>query len=331
MTTQTSINAESNTLRYTGKTGALYKLWLVNFLLNVITLNIHSFWAMVKLRKFMTAGFILNNDRFEHTGTAKELIIGFFKGLLLVAVILGPLLGLEIFLATQLKHDEGHLSYSSLYMGVLTLRTIIMVVLIIVAQYASLRYKIARTQWRGIRARLQGNLLGFAALSLVRTFLNCATLGLLIPRSDSKITAYIVEHLSFGNVQPSFTESPGELTKINIITLLLILPTLGISRCWYIAAFMRYRFKHLALGGLQFSSDVKGGDIFSLYFINVLLFLVTLSLGIPLILQRNARFTAQHVTILGNIDAVEFAQIARDNRNLGEGLANFLETDFALI
>lgn len=75
---------------YDGKTGQLYKIWIVNVLLSIITLGIYRFWGKTRVRKYTTSSFSLHGDRFEYTGSGKELFLGFLKALIFLVIISIP-------------------------------------------------------------------------------------------------------------------------------------------------------------------------------------------------------------------------------------------------
>ena len=87
------------------------------------------------------------------------------------------------------------------------------------AKYSSLRYKIARVRWRGIRSRFSGRFFKFFRLMVMNYFLKFITLGLYSPKADLRLTQYLVENLSIGNVKPTFEGNPKELSSINLVTL----------------------------------------------------------------------------------------------------------------
>lgn len=77
-------------LTYDGQTGEVYKIWLLNLILSILTLGIYRFWGKARMRRYMTAGFSLGDDRFEYTGTGGELFWGFLKALFFVMIFLIP-------------------------------------------------------------------------------------------------------------------------------------------------------------------------------------------------------------------------------------------------
>ena len=54
---QTEASNTENPLVYDGKGGQIFQLWLMNFLLKIITLGIYSFWGKTRLRKYIYGSF----------------------------------------------------------------------------------------------------------------------------------------------------------------------------------------------------------------------------------------------------------------------------------
>ena len=50
---------------------------MVNLLLTIVTLGIYRFWAKTRIRRYLWSQTEFLGDRFEYTGTGKELLIGF--------------------------------------------------------------------------------------------------------------------------------------------------------------------------------------------------------------------------------------------------------------
>ena len=83
-------------LKYDATTGQVYKIWIVTVLLSILTLGIYRFWGKTRLRRYTTAGYSLQDekyvgeDRFEYTGTGGELFWGFLKALFFLLIISIP-------------------------------------------------------------------------------------------------------------------------------------------------------------------------------------------------------------------------------------------------
>ena len=64
-------------LRHHGEVFDLFGIYMVNLLLTIVTLGIYRFWAKTRIRRYLWSHTEFLGDRFEYTGTGKELLIGF--------------------------------------------------------------------------------------------------------------------------------------------------------------------------------------------------------------------------------------------------------------
>ncbi|OFW90421.1 MAG: hypothetical protein A3J37_04000 [Alphaproteobacteria bacterium RIFCSPHIGHO2_12_FULL_45_9] len=182
---------------YHGKAGQIFRLHLLNLLMNMVTLGIYSFWGKTRIRRYMTSHIAIQDDRFEYTGTGKELFLGWLKAMLIF-------LPLFVCLAIPVVNIPAII----VFMGILS-----------VALYLALRYRLSRTKWRGIRFSLAGSLKEYFVLCLKRTFFNIFTLGYAIPKSDIAIWSYIANHMSYGDLKFSYKGDHTKLKKIHLITM----------------------------------------------------------------------------------------------------------------
>lgn len=90
-----------------------------------------------------------------------------------------------------------------------------------VAIYSAFRYRISRTQWRGIRFGLDGTVIKYANLYLWRGLVNVASLGVLIPYSDIKKYRYIANNACFGGILFRFEGRGKDLMTIHLTTYLM--------------------------------------------------------------------------------------------------------------
>jgi uncharacterized membrane protein YjgN (DUF898 family) len=85
--------------------------------------------------------------------------------------------------------------------------------------YASLRYRVSRTRWRGIRGHLDGSSLLYGLLGVGQTLLKIFTLGFWIPVADIITFKYKMKKLYFGDLQARFTPSYGKMIIANLASL----------------------------------------------------------------------------------------------------------------
>ena len=64
---------------FRGKGSEFFGVVVVNWLLTVITLGLYYPWAKERTLKYLYANTYLENDRFQFSGTGKEMFVGFIK------------------------------------------------------------------------------------------------------------------------------------------------------------------------------------------------------------------------------------------------------------
>ena len=309
-----------NRFKYDAKISHYYGILITNIILTIVTLGIYSFWGKTRFRKYSTSKFILLGKRFEYTGTGGELFKGFLKALLILTIfylLLGMITGI---ISVIFNIPSSLLKYI-----ILIIIISIYIFLIFIVIYSTTRYRYSRTAWQGIHGHLGGSAKKYAILSINRIFLNIITLGYLIPYSDLKTIGYIIDNSYFGNAKVNLVKKPYSLVRINIITLLLAIPTLGFSRLWYMAAFTKCAFNNIHIASVKFDCKYSGPKLFNLALGNLLILIFTLGVGFPFIIWRNLNFFAKNMAIIGNIDISKITQSKQNGEAIGEG-ANDLDT-----
>ncbi|MEZ0262072.1 MAG: YjgN family protein [Alphaproteobacteria bacterium] len=302
-----------NRLTYCGKTGALYGVWVKQLLLTIITLGIYRCWGKTNIRRYLFAATELDGDRFEYLGTGKELFMGILK------IIPGYLVVVGIYAYLNSEHP-----------GLGSVVFIPFIYLIPVFMYSGYRYRVNRTQWRGIRSRMGGSAFAYGGKYLGGMFIQLFTLGLMAPSVDLKRWEYQASHMQFGTVPFRFKGDPAKLRAVNITTLLLAIPTLFMSRLWYKAALEREKMRGLALAHVRFRLTAKAGDYIWLALGNFGLILITLGFGAPLVMNRNMHFLEKHMALGGDLAAFNAEQVALGGAGDAEGLADVFDVDLGI-
>lgn len=70
--------------------------------LTLITLGIYRFWAKTKIRNFIWASASLDGDSFEYHGTGLEKFLGFLLAIVILALYLGAIQAVLIFLGLNM-------------------------------------------------------------------------------------------------------------------------------------------------------------------------------------------------------------------------------------
>lgn len=208
---ETQSNSQSGQpidIAWTGKGSNYVGLGFKIFLLKIITLGIYHFWAKTEIRKRLWNNVRINNEPLEYTGTGMELFLGFL--VVMFAVFLPAIL-----LMFGLQFMFGPESIEAI-VGVLCIY-IFFIYLIGVAIYNANRYRLSRTQWRGIRGSLKGSAWGYGWTTFWTTIVSILTLGLAVPWQSIKLQRIITNNTHFGETPMNFTGNYKPLMKYYIL------------------------------------------------------------------------------------------------------------------
>lgn len=177
-------------------------LSIVNFLLRVVTLGVYHFWGKTEVRRRIWNGIRLNGEPLAYTGTGRELFVGF---LMVFAVLVIPTM-LVSFGAVLL------LGPTSPWLGVF--QAVLYVVFFFLTGFAihrAQRYRLSRTQWRGIRGGMGGNSWSFAWTYFWTALLIPFTFGWIIPWRATRLQSALTGAMQFGTRPFRFSASAGPL------------------------------------------------------------------------------------------------------------------------
>lgn len=199
-------------LHFVGQGSALLRLYAVNFAFMALTLGGYVFWAKTHIRRYLWSRTLAFGDPLEYTGTGWQLCRSFL-------IVISLFFGLHLLLTLlSLSSLEGSLLSSMAFMLVLPLFWPY-------AVYSSLRFRLARTNWRGIHGWLSGSPVEYAAHAWVRVLLIVVTLGLYTPYAVAFLTRFIVDNASFGSVKFRFEAKVETLSR-------------PYYRCWLVGLIM---------------------------------------------------------------------------------------------
>ena len=296
--------------------GELFRLYLKNFFLRVITLNMYMFWAKTRVRQYIMSSFEIKGQSFEYTGTAKELIKGFAKACILFLILIPiPLI------VTMMNRGNAA---GGRDMGQIACLLII-VIFVPLAVFFAVRFRLSRTKLNAIRFSYQQKWQDFYLTVALPFIINYITFGLAAPWLNIQSWTHFINSCAYGNQRFSYNPNgkANKLLSTHIKTWLLAIPTLTFSRLWYRAALREQKCAGLSLGELRFKSTATGRDYLNLMLGNLFLILFTLGLGKAWVIKRNADFFVKHTFIGGDYDAFIASQNPNDKTGaLGDDIAN---------
>jgi uncharacterized membrane protein YjgN (DUF898 family) len=321
MNEQNAAAARTYQARYAGRARDLFPLYLGTLLLTIVTLGVYRFWARARIRRHIWNRIEALDDHLEYTGTGGELFVGFLKAAAALAPILILIQASEV-LALSMP------DWWPAFLGLRVALYAALGYLFFVGYYASLRYRLSRTRWRGVRFAQAGSPWAYGRIAFLGFILRAITAGLYTPYYDVKLARYETDRRRYGSAAFAFSGQGGDLLGGYVVCWLLFVPTLGLSWFWYDARRMRYIALHTRMDGLDFalSPAVTGWKVARLKIGNFLIALLTLGFCYPVVVRRTMRFWCDHLSASGAIDFDKIAQAAALPGS-GEGLAGFFNVD----
>ena len=179
-------------LQYDGRIGDLFRIYLVNLLLTILTLGIFRFWAATRLRRYVWSRTSMAGDRFEYDGTGLQLFLSF---LLAGVVIVGLAVAAGV-LSALLRHYDRRLAV----VPIIVLELVIMV-LALGAPFSAQRYRLGHTLWRGIRGGMEGSAIQYGLRSLAYFILAGVTLYQLLPWATLRLREILISASYLGDLR----------------------------------------------------------------------------------------------------------------------------------
>lgn len=183
-------SGEPISVTWRGSPWELTGLSFLNIALSIVTLGIYSFWGKTEVRKRIWSSVRINGEPLVYTGTGKELFLGF---LIIFGVFLLPAFG--ILVALQFTLGDTH----PVTIVANVLFYVVIFCLFGVAIYRARRYRLSRTNWRGIRGTLTGSPWRYAWTYIWTTILIVFTLGWIIPYRTHALYKRMTNEQQFGS------------------------------------------------------------------------------------------------------------------------------------
>lgn len=300
-------NTLSRSLSFQGSGSQLFGIQIINLFLTMITLGLYYPWAKAAYLKYMYQSTEYGGSRFAFEGTGKEMFKGFIKAFLIIALMYAVLMGLA---ATQ---DQ-----MLTLLGVLLFWSV-GAVLYPVVIHGSLRYRMARTTWRGIYFGYRGDLKTLVKMFVRDLILTIVTFGIYGAWLVMHMRNYTIKHIRFGNVSFDYEGSGGDFLILNLKGYFLTLLTLGIYVFWWQKDLINYWLENLRIKQgdkvIHIQSSVSGSSMFGLLAVNMLIIVFTLGLGAPWATVRTFKYLFDNVTLSEPLNTAAIRQTEEEYRD----------------
>ncbi|MEY4240192.1 MAG: hypothetical protein RL339_2793 [Pseudomonadota bacterium] len=323
-----------------------------NLLLTIVTLGFYRFWATARTRRYLWSRTRFIDDRFEWAGTGLEL----FKGAVMVFFVIGlPLIAFNFLIQRLVLNGDG------LTAGVLGLAFFLLVYWLVgVARFRALRYRLARTYWRGIRGGSDDPGMAYGVSYMWKNFVGTIALGLLIPWSMVSLWNERWGAMSFG---PYKFAADGRVEGLMgrfllcyaapflalIAAAVVVVPIamagggsggpgsagsvlagigavfgfyfiFGLVVLAFYAKFFRQMVESTSLSTLSFGFTASTKDWLKLFLGDVALVVLTLGVGAIFLTYRHWSFGVRHLHAFGYVEVDHLTQSTTKELREGEGL-----------
>ncbi|UQB68369.1 YjgN family protein [Epilithonimonas zeae] len=292
---------------FKGKGGEFFGVVVVNWLLTIITLGLYYPWAKEKILKYLYSNSYLEGDNFQFTGTGKEMFVGFVK---IFGIVAAFYIGIIIAAKTQ----------NTILMFVFLLAFYVFLLGIIpFAIHGFYKYRMSRTNWRGVRFGYRGDRGTLMKIYFKDLFLTIITFGIYSFWMTTDLRNYTLSNVKFGSAEFKYKASGSDYFWLNVKGIILTYVTLGIYSFWFQRDILRFYFDHLTLHNgnekVRFQSKLSAGDIFELLIINMLILMFTLGLGYAFVEVRTLTKLFSSLEIVGNINLDTLQQTEEEYKN----------------
>ncbi len=238
-------------LRFHGNGSSLFGIFVINVLLTLLTLGVYYFWGKTKIRRYMHSQTELHNSRFSNHTTGGELCVGWIKAILLLATIV-LISEIPSFFWEDMTHE---------WITTLAFYGLLLFVFLPLAIVGSLRFRLSRTSYQGIRFSFRGNGKIFFKIYYTGLLKTIFTLGLYYPYFETEIRQFLTNGVRFGTGRFEFAGTGRALFWYFVLNLLLTPFTLGLCWYWYSALKTRYYWSCTTFEGISLDRCLQSPSV----------------------------------------------------------------------
>jgi uncharacterized membrane protein YjgN (DUF898 family) len=184
--TDTTAQARAGRVEFTGGRQEMLGIILRGYALMIPTIGLYRFWQATWKRRFYWQNTVIDGEPIEYTGTASQLLLGFFFALAFFLPIY-----VAFFVLSMQEIDYVLIGYA-----------VVAAVVWFLTGYAIYRardFRLSRTLWRGVRFDLQGNAFAYAFRRFFWSITMFLTLGLIYPWMGSSLWRYRWNNTWYGD------------------------------------------------------------------------------------------------------------------------------------
>lgn len=256
--TSPTASGRRTALEYDGRLGELYRIFLLNLLLTLVTAGIYRFWAKARMRRYLWSHTSLSGDYFEYTGTGLELFLGFI--VVMVFIFLAQI-GMYA-MAVAAPEDSPLLPLLQSSLG------LVILYVTFVGRYAAQRYRLTRTLWRGIAGNMTGSAWVWGLKGLLLSFIALLTIGLAWPWTQMRLVDDRINRSYFGDAKAT-GQTSSKLLYIAFVIGILCAGVLSIVAISIISGIIAAIATHVADGQPIRIGRVSDGQLSPQYVIMV--------------------------------------------------------------
>ena len=338
-------------LRFNGKGGEYFRIWIVNLCLTIVTLGVYSAWAKVRKNRYIYGNLELAGSNFDYLASPLQILRGrlIAIGLLIAYVVtesIVPLFGV----------------------GLLTLLTLITPWLVVRSRMFNMHYTAYRNirfGFRPVYGEAYKVIIGYGLLSLI-------SFGLLVPYAHYRRNRMIVDNTRFGNLNLHLEATPGQFfmaygvgaalgimllvplqwaasgalgnvdPQAPVSAIVMLLPALLIGLFYFVVGqFVKAYILQLVTKGTsvgnelgqtaQLGCDWSLAGILGIYVSNIIAIVFSFGLLIPWAQMRILRYQLNQtwLDVPAGLDSV-MAGLDRQVSSIGEEIGDVFDVDIGL-
>lgn len=200
--------AEPVAITWHGSPWSLTRLGLLNMALSVVTLGIYSFWGRTEARRRIWSMVRMNGEPFAYTGTGKELFLGYIIVFFIITVPTILSFSVIPYIAIWLLGPvTGPIAGGFLVVGYM----VFLYLLVGTAVYRAMRYRLTRTQWRGIRGAVVGSHWTYGWHYFWTMCANYFAMGWMTPWRSNLLHRQLTNDMRFGETAFKYKGKAGSL------------------------------------------------------------------------------------------------------------------------